>query len=155
MSVPVFPEPDLARRERNKREWKALLDRCESDPNYVKRLPRCIRDIIGCATKQKHEYLPIRKNVVWKVRRAHMSTDKRATLQHYENTDIVLVPMRIDDDGTYFVKLSDTRSTRPVRHWIEVKLLVDQFHEPARSKPPTPVLSTKQVSDNSANSDPI
>lgn len=66
-------------------------------------------------------------------------------MKHLEEADIVLVPMRIDDDGDYFIKLSDTSQKRPIRHWIKITL-----HDPDHLC--SPVLSEKQ-SENTVYTD--
>lgn len=74
-----------------------------------------------------------------------MLTDKARAIKHYIEDGTALVPLRIDENGDYFIKLSDSRTDEDYthRHWIEIKLLSTNDGITSRSKPTTPVLSAK------------
>lgn len=122
-----------------------LVERCRQDTKFIKRVPIIVRKALGIPYED-YRFLPIRKaNTPWKVCKKHMMHDKARAIKHYIDDGTALVPLRVDDNGDYFIKLADSRTDVEFtsRQWIEIKLLTSHDGEPLRSKPTSPVLSSK------------
>jgi hypothetical protein len=61
--------------------------------------------------QRRHDYLPRRKaTTLWKASKVNMKTDRAIPLREYIDNDVALVPMRIDENGEYHIKLSNTNT---------------------------------------------